>query len=200
MITCYSYILASPFTESGIVGMYYLTVERIFSLKDPKIYWTAPLATIACLIPDLFYKGYKRRFSPDFLALAKEVAADPDQIREMYDSSSGTKYEGTGIELLDRIQETQLTNERRSAGEIKTEVQKNGNGKQAKVSVSDIEMSTVSDKPTRSMSARVAWEETHSSISMDDSSSHKLAHNIRTMINIRKFIANLNPPRFEGRR
>ena len=34
-------------------------------------------------------------------------------------------------------------------------------------------------------------QETHSSISMDDSSSHKLAHNIRTLINIRKFIANL---------
>ena len=99
---------------------------------------------------------------------------------------------------MDRIQETQLTNERRSAGEIRTEAQKNGNGKQGKVSVSDIEMSTVGDKPTRSMSARVAWEETHSSISMDDSSSHKLAHNIRTMINIRKFIANLKSPSIRG--
>ena len=134
MITCYSYILASPFTESGIVGMYYLTVERIFSLKDPKIYWTAPLATIACLIPDLFYKGYKRRFSPDFLALAKEVAADPHQIREIYDSPPGPNTKGPGSSYWTESK-TQLTNERRSAGEIKTEGQKNGNGKQAKVSV-----------------------------------------------------------------
>ena len=91
-----------------------------------------------------------------------------------------------------------MLNERRNAGEIRTEVQKNDNGKQAKVSVGDIEMSTVDDQPTRSMSARVAWEETHSSISMDDSSSHKLANNIRTLINIRKFIANMKSPSIRG--
>ena len=117
-------------------------------MRDPKIYWTAPLATIACLIPDLFYKGYKRRFSPDFLALAKEVAADPHRVRKSMTRPPGPNTKGPD-RAIGQNQETQLTNERRSAGEIRTEAQKNGNGKQGKVSVSDIEMSTVGDKPTK---------------------------------------------------
>ena len=113
MITCYSYILASPFTESGIVGMYYLTVERIFSLKDPKFYWTAPIALVACLIPDLFYKGYKRRFSQIFLRLQRKLLRIlielgkcmtrlPGQIRRDWDRAIG---QNPRISIVERTPE-----------------------------------------------------------------------------------------------
>ena len=69
---------------------------------------------------------------------------------------------------------------------------------QTELNVGDIEMSSIDEKPTRSMSARLAWQETNSSFGMDDSSSHKLAHNIRRLINIRKFIANLKSPSIRG--
>merc|ERR1711871_886980 len=200
MITGYSYILSAPFTESGIAGMYYLTVERIFSLKDPILYVSAPLVLVACLIPDIFLSAYKRRFTPNFLALVKEVACDPDSKRVIIDESTGTSHTGTGIELLDKIQEAMLTKERQQAGEL----QRNESINPLMLNsarTSELELpsrkSTESDSEnflTHSLSGADAYDKTKTSFGMDDHSSASLASNIRKFMNLKKFVSKLRSP------
>jgi phospholipid-translocating P-type ATPase (flippase) len=202
MLIGYSYILAPPFTESGIIGMYYLTAERIFSLKDGAFYASLPVICFVCLIPDIIMKAYSRRFNPNFLSLVKEVACDPDRKRTIVDQASGMEEDGNGIELLDKIQEKMLTAERQEAGEagcnsdIVTSnplVSVEGNRK------SELELTEVDKRPiSHSLSGVAAFEKTNSSFGMDDHASSSLARNMRKLINIKKFVNKLRSPSILG--